>query len=148
MCSGSHRFTLRDLNATTFNFPPLHTWAEQQLSAVVTAHSQVNFSTAFDDFISKDVSVTFNGVALSRVEYEQKLQGEITSEGAAIIDILDFVQAAEPSNNLTQVGVCPDRIEHDSKQHPQNSGAIGLFFDVTFAHSDSKRKSQSSLNIL
>lgn len=40
MCSGSHRFTLRDLNATTFGFPPLDTWAEQHLSAIVTAHSQ------------------------------------------------------------------------------------------------------------
>lgn len=103
MCSGSHRFTVRDLNATSFGFPPLDTWAEQHLSAIVTADSQANFSTAFDGFISKNVSVTFNGVALSRVEYEQQLQGEITSEGAAIIDIVNFVQAAELSKNSTSV---------------------------------------------
>lgn len=148
MCSGSHRFTLRDLNATTFGFPPLDTWAEQHLSAIVTAHSQANFSTAFDGFISKNVSVMFNGVALSRVEYEQQLQGEITSEGAAIIDIVNLVQAAELSKNSTQVSVRFDRIEHGFEQHPQNFGAIGLFYDVTFIHSESKRKSQSSLNIL
>lgn len=88
-------------------------------------------------------------MALSRVEYEQQLQGEITtSEGAAIIDIVNFVQAAELSKNSTQVSVRFDRIEHGFEQHPQNFGAIGLFYDVTFIHSESKRKSQSSLNIL
>ena len=100
MCSGSHRFSLRDPSATTF--PSLDTWAEQHLAALYNS-SSTNFTTAFDNFISKDVEVTFNGESVSRANYEQQLEGEIPAERLAIVSILNKVLGSGNLTNSTQV---------------------------------------------
>ena len=104
MCSGSHRFSLRDPSATTF--PSLDTWAEQHLAALYNS-SSTNFTTAFDNFISKDVEVTFNGESVSRANYEQQLQGEIPAEHLAIFSVLNKVLGSGNLTNSTQVSSRP-----------------------------------------
>ena len=103
MCSGSHRFSLRDPSATTF--PSLDTWAEQPLAALYNS-SSTNFTTAFDNFISKDVEVTFNGESVSRANYEQQLEGEIPAERLAIVSILNKALGSGNLANSTQVRTC------------------------------------------
>ena len=106
MCSSSfRRLSLRDPNSTTFSFPPLNTWAEQHLTTVLTAQSQSNFTTAFDDFISNDVSITYNGVGISREDYQQQLLDGISPENLAVMDILNIVKAAEFSQKTSQVSL-------------------------------------------
>ena len=73
------------------------------MTAVLTAQSQLNFTTAFDEFIAKNVSVTFNGVNITRNEYEQQLLGDAPPESLAVIDILNIVQAAEFNQGASQV---------------------------------------------
>ena len=104
MCSSSfRRLSLRDPNSTTFSFPPLNTWAEQHLTAVLTAQSQPNFTTAFNDCFAKNVSVTFNGVKITHDGYEQQLLGDVSPESLAVVDILSIVQAAEFGQGASEV---------------------------------------------
>ena len=80
------------------------------MTAVLAAQSQPNFTTAFNDFFAKNVSVTFNGVKITRNEYEQQLLGDVSPESLAVIDILNTVQAAEFGQGASEVRLeyqCP-----------------------------------------
>ena len=106
MCSSTiHGISFGDPNSTTFSFATLDTWAEQHLTTVLTAQSQSNFTTAFDDFISNDVSITYNGVEISRDDYRQQLLDGISPESLAVMDILNIVKAAEFSQKTSQVSL-------------------------------------------
>ena len=59
--------------------PPLDTWAKQHLTSLITAKSAQDFDEAFDNFIGKNVKVTFNGSPLSRDQYKKQLQGEVNA---------------------------------------------------------------------
>ena len=106
MCSSTiHGISFGDPNSTTFSFAALDTWAQQHLTTVLTAQSKSNFTTAFDDFISNDVSITYNGVEISREDYRQQLLGAISPESLAVMDILNIVKAAEFSQKTSQVSL-------------------------------------------
>ena len=110
MCSSTiHGISFGDPNSTTFSFASLDTWAEQHLTTILTAQSQSNFTTAFDDFISNDVSITYNGVGITREDYRQQLLGGISPESLAVMDILNVVKAAEFSQKTSQVSLTVQR---------------------------------------
>lgn len=84
--------------------PPLNAWAKQRLTALITATTQANFDSAFDNFIAKDIkNTTFNGVSLSRDEYKQQLQGERILERTATISVTNEVQAPQLNTQASQV---------------------------------------------
>jgi hypothetical protein len=56
--------------------PTLTAWTEGHLSSVLQATTSTDFDSAFDDFLSKNVTITVNGRHLSRDEYKQQLLGE------------------------------------------------------------------------
>lgn len=82
-------------------FPPLTSWAELHLTAITSAQTRSKFSSAFDDFISQNVSILFNGTPLTRAQYELKLLGTVNPEEAAVIDIRNIVSAAHQNTNVS-----------------------------------------------
>ena len=85
--------------------PPLDTWAKQHLTSLITAKTAQDFDEAFDNFIGKNVKVTFNGSPLTRDQYKKQLQGERFLEAAATITIDNVVVAPQLNTQATQV--CP-----------------------------------------
>lgn len=83
--------------------PPLDTWAKEHLTALITAKTGQDFDQAFDDFIAKNVKVTFNGAPLTRDQYKQQLQGERLLEADATINIENVVIAPQLNTQATQV---------------------------------------------
>ncbi|KAI5117081.1 hypothetical protein M0805_009485 [Coniferiporia weirii] len=116
--------------------PPLKTWAQQRLTALITAKTQTDFNQAFDNFVSKNVQVVFNGAPLTRDQYKQQLQGERILESGATVNVLNAVQAAQLNTQATQ-----------------NSGLVGIFYDATYVEkilvfgAPAEHSVQSSLNI-
>ncbi|KAH8115150.1 hypothetical protein DFH11DRAFT_149579 [Phellopilus nigrolimitatus] len=116
--------------------PPLKTWAQQRLTTLITAKTQADFNQAFDNFISKNVQVTFNGAPLTRDQYKQQFQGERFLESNATIKVLNAVQAPQLNTQVTQ-----------------DSGLVGIFYDATFVEkilvlgAPAEHSTQSSLNI-
>ncbi|KII89973.1 hypothetical protein PLICRDRAFT_108160 [Plicaturopsis crispa FD-325 SS-3] len=114
--------------------PPLRIWAQERLSAVLKATTQSAFDEAFDNFLSKHVNITVNGVHLSRDQYKKQLQGE------------EFF--ANPA------GVKYDGVVEVPTDKTYPSGLVGLFYEATY---DSKyvihdtpvqSKVTSSLNLI
>ena len=83
--------------------PPLPTWAEQHLTALIQAKTQDDFNTAFDNFISNNVEVTFNGAPLTRDQYKQQLQSERFLERSASIAIKNVVSAPKLNTQASAV---------------------------------------------
>lgn len=96
--------TDKDTMATSnIVLPPLDTWAKQHLTALITAKTGQDFDQAFDNFIAKNVKVTFNGAPLTRDQYKQQLQGERLLEADATINIENVVIAPQLNTQATQV---------------------------------------------
>jgi len=116
--------------------PPLDTWAKEHLTALITAKTGQDFNQAFDNFIAKNVKVTFNGAPLTRDQYKKQLQGERLLEADATINIENVVIAPQLNTQATQ-----------------SSGLVGIFYTALFIESirvlggAAEHKAQSSLNI-
>lgn len=82
-------------------FPPLTSWAELHLTAITSAHTRSNFSSALDNFISQNVSIVFNGAPLTRAQYELELLNTINPEEAAVIDIQNIVSAVQQDTKIS-----------------------------------------------
>ena len=90
--------------STAIVLPPLNTWAKQHLTSLITATTQADFDSAFDNFIAKDVkSITFNGTSLTRDQYKKQLQGERFLERSATVNVLNEIQAPKLNAQLSQV---------------------------------------------
>ncbi|KAJ7030164.1 hypothetical protein C8F04DRAFT_1098596 [Mycena alexandri] len=92
-------------------FPPLKTWAENALAAVIEATNATALDTAFDAFLADDVSLTINNMTISRTNYIAKRQAKGFVDTAKIVyrDVIEVPTVA----NSTQAGV------------------VTLFFNVT-----------------
>ncbi|KAJ7062295.1 hypothetical protein C8F01DRAFT_127712, partial [Mycena amicta] len=87
--------------------PPLKTWAQQHLTAVLKATTQSAFNTAFDAFIAKDASITVNGKHVTRDAYKRTLEGFEDRS----VDV--------KFNEMVEVPTSPNTIE---------AGVVGLFY--------------------
>lgn len=85
--------------------PPLMSWAELHLTAITSAQTHSNFSSAFDNFISQDVSILLNGAPLTRAQYEIELLGTVNPEEAAVFDIQNIVSVAHQNTNISNSSV-------------------------------------------
>lgn len=83
--------------------PPLKTWAEQHLTALIIAKTKEDFDQAFDNFIAKNVKISFNGESLTRDNYKEKLQSERFDEVGAVVKVLNSIQAPVLNTQETQV---------------------------------------------
>lgn len=62
---------------TAIVLPPLTTWVEDHLTAILTATTEAGFDAAFDAFVSEHhTHVTVNGQRVSRDDYKKKLLDE------------------------------------------------------------------------
>ncbi|EJD04712.1 uncharacterized protein FOMMEDRAFT_166546 [Fomitiporia mediterranea MF3/22] len=123
--------------STAIVLPPLKSWAEQRLTAIISAKTQADFDQAFDNFVAKNVKeILFNGERLSRDQYKDKLQRERFDEVGAVVKVLNSVQAPVLGT-----------------QETQQSGLVGLFYDATYVEGIRIRDAavehsvQSSLNV-
>ena len=68
--------------------PTLTAWTSSRLTAVLTAKTQADFTTAFDALFARDVNVTFNGKHLSREQYQAQLLSQTSAafgeQGASV----------------------------------------------------------------
>ncbi|KAL5478665.1 hypothetical protein ACEPAI_1942 [Sanghuangporus weigelae] len=97
---------------------PLSNWAKQNLTALVTAESNDDFDTAFDQLISKHVKkIVFNDRELTRAEYKQRLLKERVNFLGATINIHDIVEVpkVEKGGETTEA-----------------SGNVGLFYNAQY----------------
>ncbi|KZP25187.1 hypothetical protein FIBSPDRAFT_668703, partial [Athelia psychrophila] len=99
--------------------PPLTTWAEGHLTAILTATTEDNFDAAFDAFVVKEPThVSVNGQQVSREEYKQKMLAE-----SAVGALKRSAQVAFGG----AVSVSAD------KENPANNeaGLVGVFYTST-----------------
>jgi hypothetical protein len=68
--------------------PTLTAWTSSRLTAVLTAKTQADFTTAFDALFARNVNVTFNGKHLSREQYQAQLLSQSSAalgeQGASV----------------------------------------------------------------
>ncbi|OJA17104.1 hypothetical protein AZE42_02611 [Rhizopogon vesiculosus] len=68
--------------------PTLTAWTSSRLTAILTAKTQADFTTAFDALFARNVNVTFNGKNLSREQYHAQLLSQSSAaageEGASV----------------------------------------------------------------
>ncbi|KAL5510996.1 hypothetical protein ACEPAG_3715 [Sanghuangporus baumii] len=96
----------------------LSDWAKQNLTALITAESNDDFNTAFDQFVSKHVKkIVFNDRELTRDEYKQRLLKERHNLVGATINIRNVVEVP--------------RIEKGGET-TEASGNVGLFYDAEY----------------
>ncbi|KZP07682.1 hypothetical protein FIBSPDRAFT_762579 [Athelia psychrophila] len=99
--------------------PPLTTWAEGHLTAILTATTEANFDAAFDAFVVKEPThISVNGQQVSREEYKQKTLAE-----SAVGALKRSAQVAFGG----AVSVSAD------KENPANNeaGLVGVFYTST-----------------
>lgn len=68
--------------------PTLTAWTSSRLTAVLTAKTQAEFTTAFDALFARNVDVTLNGKHLSREQYQAQLLSQSSAaaeeQGASV----------------------------------------------------------------
>ncbi|KAI0702773.1 hypothetical protein C8Q76DRAFT_802360 [Earliella scabrosa] len=92
--------------------PDLSTWAQRHITAVYSATTAEEFNSAFDAFVSEDVKITVNGKSMSREEYKQMVQGEITADVGAEVSFNGVVAVPSEDKDLRAIG----------------TGTVGAFF--------------------
>ncbi|KAJ7128374.1 hypothetical protein C8R44DRAFT_700938 [Mycena epipterygia] len=122
--------------AVNIVLPPLKTWAQQHMSAIIKATTQTAFDAAFDGFLSKHATTTVNGKHISRDEYKEQLQGLRFDESGATVVFSNAIEVpADPEN-------------------PLQAGAVGLFLTDIISENIIIRDAQvqsritSSLNLV
>ncbi|KAJ6578230.1 hypothetical protein B0H19DRAFT_1338296 [Mycena capillaripes] len=90
------------MTSNNLPLPPLKTWAEEHLASVIKASNLSEFDLAFQEFVSKDATITVNGNHVSREEYKKMLQAEEFDEAGATLHINGAVQV--PEKTSTQGG--------------------------------------------
>ncbi|KLO11634.1 hypothetical protein SCHPADRAFT_941860 [Schizopora paradoxa] len=93
---------------------PLTTYVERSLTSILKASSDDAFSTAFDDFYSKELKeITFNGKKLSREHYKQQIKA-----------------ASNARNTVTFGGIVS--VPLNTKENEPESGFVGVFITASF----------------
>jgi hypothetical protein len=68
--------------------PTLTAWTSSRLTAVLTAKTQADFTSAFDALFARNVNVVYNGKQLSRDQYQAQLLSQssaaIEEQGASV----------------------------------------------------------------
>ncbi|KAI0945934.1 hypothetical protein AcV7_010044 [Taiwanofungus camphoratus] len=112
----------------------LTSWAEEHISAILTASTQAEFDAAFDAAFIEGVHVTFNGEHLSREHYKKITEKVVLKETSRQGPV--FANSVE--------------VPTDSKD-PIQAGNVGLFYTAQFEDKTEKKTTISvttiSLNI-
>ena len=96
--------------------PDLSTWAQRHITAVYSAKTADEFNSAFDAFVSEHVKITVNGKSMSREEYKQMVQGEITADVGAEVSFNGVVAVPSEDKDLRAIGVsCPRLVQNTSR---------------------------------
>ncbi|RPD76785.1 hypothetical protein L226DRAFT_521524 [Lentinus tigrinus ALCF2SS1-7] len=94
--------------------PNLPNWVQQHITTLYSAKTPEAFSSAFDAFISQDVSIKVNGKPMSRAQYKQMVQGEITGDVGAEVTFNGVVSVPADDKDLRAIG----------------TGTVGAFFSA------------------
>ena len=115
MCvSESTNFVSQNRLLTTMSvaivLPGLTDWTEQHVTAIYTATTDSDFESAFDAFLSQDVTITSNGQSLTRDQYKQKLLAQKKGEISGAVSFTGAVQANGSNDQLLVVRQLERRI--------------------------------------
>jgi hypothetical protein len=100
--------------------PTLTAWTSSRLTAVLTAKTQADFTTAFDALFARNVNVVYNGKQLSRDQYQAQLLSQssaaIEEQGASVsvqgqLDVPGD-QGQLVSNNFISCSITPIKDIH------------------------------------
>lgn len=80
--------------------PNITEWTKDRITAIYSATTDSDFETAFDDFLSHEVTITSNGQRFTRDEYKQKLLSEKKGEISGGVSFTGSVQADGTSGQL------------------------------------------------
>lgn len=65
--------------------PNLVNWTKNHITSIIATTTQADLDTALNAFLSKNASITVNGVNFSRDQYKTFLQGEKLLETTAAV---------------------------------------------------------------
>ncbi|OBZ77565.1 hypothetical protein A0H81_02238 [Grifola frondosa] len=99
--------------STNIVLPSLTDWTEQRVTALLTTTTEADFNTAFDAFLSKNVTITVNGQDLTRDQYKQQLRQEKFDEAFAQVQFSGAVEVPADTNR------------------PIDAGTVGIFYTAT-----------------
>ena len=97
--------TQRATMSANIVLPDLPHWVQQRVTALYSAKTAEAFDSAFDAFIAKDVSIKVNGKDISRAQYKQMVQGEITGDVGAQVSFNGVVSVPADDKDLRAIGV-------------------------------------------
>ncbi|KAJ7128439.1 hypothetical protein C8R44DRAFT_700971 [Mycena epipterygia] len=133
--------------AVNIVLPPLKTWAQQHMYAIIKATTQTAFDAAFDGFLSKHATTTVNGKHISRDEYKEQLQGLRFDESFTLRRMVGVSSGATVVfSNAIEVPADPE--------NPLQAGAVGLFLtdiiseDIIIRDAQVQSRITSSLNLV
>ncbi|TFK79648.1 hypothetical protein K466DRAFT_505223, partial [Polyporus arcularius HHB13444] len=90
-------------------------WVQQHITAVYGAKTADDFATAFDAFISQDVTIKVNGKSMSRDQYKTLVMGEIKNDDGATVAFNGTVTVLDNTESF----------------RPTETGTAGVFFKAT-----------------
>ncbi|CCM01678.1 uncharacterized protein FIBRA_03742 [Fibroporia radiculosa] len=93
---------------------PLTEWTKTNLSAIYSATTQDDFTSAFNQFIADDAHITVNGKHITREKYQQLLEGQ---------------KALQKSASVTYAGAVGVPKEKDNSLGL--AGNVGVFYTAT-----------------
>lgn len=85
--------------------PDLPNWVQQRITALYSAKTAEDFSSAFDAFVSQDASIRVNGKPTSRAQYKEMIQGEITGDVGAQVSFNGIASVPSDDKDLRAIGV-------------------------------------------
>ncbi|KAJ3512054.1 hypothetical protein NLJ89_g3747 [Agrocybe chaxingu] len=96
--------------STAIVLPTLTQWTKNHITALIQASNNTDLDAALDAFLSKDASLTVNGVQVSRQDFAKQVQIENFDEAGASIA---FRASVEVSKN---------------QDKPFDTGSVGVFY--------------------
>ncbi|KAI0705978.1 hypothetical protein C8T65DRAFT_696295 [Cerioporus squamosus] len=93
----------------------LDSWVQQHITSLYSAKTSDDFNSAFDAFISQNVTIKVNGKPMSRDQYKALIMGEIKNDDGATVAFNGTVTVLDNAETF----------------RPTQAGSAGVFFKAT-----------------
>ncbi|RPD53646.1 hypothetical protein L227DRAFT_383620 [Lentinus tigrinus ALCF2SS1-6] len=93
----------------------LDSWVQQHITTLYSAKTADDFNTAFDAFISNNVTIKVNGKSMTRDQYKTLIMGEIKNDDGANVAFNGTVAVLDNTESF----------------RPTFTGTAGVFFKAT-----------------
>ncbi|KAF8958553.1 hypothetical protein BDZ97DRAFT_1439176 [Flammula alnicola] len=98
--------------STNIVLPTLTQWTKNHITAIIEAQTQADLESAVDAFLSKNATITVNGVQISQADFVKQLSVENFAEAGATVAFSASVEVpADPKNTF-------------------DAGSVGVFYNA------------------